>query len=135
MSPTAPPTDIRLGVPAIDAEHEAQLRLLGELEAAAASRDRDSTRERLATFITYLDAHFLSEQLLMRGHAYPGYAAHVQDHDAAIGMMNELRQRVDAGDDELQPQVLDALRRWLVGHVTTVDRDFAAFLKERGIAR
>ena len=126
-------TDVHLGVPAIDAEHDDQLRLLGELESAAASGDRDATRERLATFVSYLDAHFLSEQLLMRGHAYPGYAAHVQDHEAAIGMMQELRERVDAGNDELQPQVLEALRRWLVGHVTTVDRDFADFLKERGI--
>lgn len=135
MTTTASPTDVRLGVPAIDAEHEAQLELLSELESAAASRDRERTRERLATFITYLDAHFLSEQLQMRGHAYPGYAAHVQDHEAAIGMMNELRERVDAGDDELQPQVLEALRRWLVGHITTVDRAFAEFLKERGNAR
>ncbi|HEX6850159.1 MAG TPA: hemerythrin family protein [Candidatus Polarisedimenticolaceae bacterium] len=135
MTTKARPDDVRLGVPAIDAEHEAQLKLLDALEAAAASGDRERTRDRLATFVTYLDAHFLSEQLLMRGHAYPGYAAHVQDHEAAIGMMNELRERIDAGEDELQPPVLDALRRWLIGHVTTVDRDFAEFLKERGKAR
>jgi hemerythrin len=121
-------------VPAIDAEHAAQLKLLDELETAAAAGDRETTRARLATFVTWLDAHFLSEQLLMRGCAYPGYAAHVQDHEAAIGMMHELRDRIDAGDDELQPQVLEALRRWLVGHVTTVDRALAEFLKERGIA-
>lgn len=134
MSTTDRPTDLRLGVPAIDAEHEAQLNLLDELESAAAGRDRERTREALGTFITFLDAHFLSEQLLMRGHAYPGYAAHVQDHEAAIGMMHALRERFDGGDDELQPQVLEALRRWLVGHVTTVDRAFAEFLKERGSA-
>lgn len=127
-------TDLRLGVPAIDAEHEAQLRLLGEIETAVAAGDPERVRDRLATFVTWLDAHFLSEQLLMRGHAYPGYAAHVQDHEAAIGMMHELRARLDAGNDDLQPEVLEALRRWLVGHVTTADRAFAEFLKDRGIA-
>lgn len=128
------PQDLRLGVSAIDAEHEAQLRLLDELETAVAARDFERVRERLATFVTWLDAHFLSEQLLMRGHAYPGYAAHVQEHEAAIGMMHELRGRLDAGNDDLQPEVLEALRRWLVGHVTSADRAFAEFLKDRGIA-
>ena len=126
-------TDLNLGVPALDAEHAAQLELLDELEAAASRREPEKVRERLATFCTWLDAHFLSEQLLMRGHAYPGYAAHVQDHEAAIGILGELRAKIEAGEDDLQPQVLDALRRWLVGHVTTVDRSFAEFLKARGI--
>ena len=133
MRTTTPSTDLRLGVPVMDAEHEAQLRLLDELEAAAAARDPEKVRERLATFVGWLDAHFLSEQLLMRGHAYPGYAAHVQDHEAAIGILGELRSKIDAGEDDLQPRVLEALRRWLVGHVTTADRDFAEFLKSRGI--
>ena len=125
--------DLRLGVAAIDAEHEAQLRLLDELEAAASRGQRDLARERFAAFVGWLDAHFLSEQILMRGHAYPGYAAHVQDHEAAIGMLGELRGRVEAGREDLHPRVLDALRRWLVGHVHTFDRTFAEFLKERGI--
>ena len=133
MRTTPPSTDVRLGVPVMDAEHQAQLRLLDELEAAAASRDPEKVRERLETFVGWLDAHFLSEQLLMRGHAYPGYAAHVQDHDAAIGILGELRSKIDSGEDDLQPQVLEALRRWLVGHVTTADHDFAEFLKSRGI--
>ncbi len=135
MAGTGDAHDPKTGFQAIDVEHEVQLGLLDALESAV--RDRrgpGSVRSALDGLIGYLDAHFLSEQLLMREHAYPEYQRHVLEHDHALQLMSELRDRCHAREDELSLEVLGALRRWLLAHIEAHDTDLGRFLVARRVA-
>jgi hemerythrin len=77
--------------------------------------------EILARIQDFSRAHFLSEELLMRLHAYTGYADHLEDHDRMIEMVAELRQRIDSNDFQAALSQAAALRQKFVQHIH--DRD------------
>lgn len=125
----------KTGFEAIDVEHEVQLGLMDALESAVREgRGPGAVRAALDGVIGYLDAHFLSEQLLMREHAYPDYQRHVLEHDHALQLMSDLRDRCNAREDELSLDVLVALRRWLLAHIEAHDTSLGRFLVERRVA-
>lgn len=107
----------------IDAEHEIQIRLLYELRRVllagrdgGGDGDANELRERLGD---YCRAHFLSEELLMRLHAYPDYDDHVLDHE----------QMLDALAGLTGPADVDALVGFLLGHIGRRDAKLHAYLE------
>lgn len=86
----APPT----GSSTVDAEHGIQLGLL-EATSKALANEVEHAEELLEQLYSYTQAHFLSEQLLMRLAARPNYEGHVQQHE-------ELMQDLDAVSELLQ---------------------------------
>lgn len=101
----------------VDAEHQVQVRLLKELRSAVAEgRETAELRERLAD---YCRAHFLSEELLMRLHAYPDYDDHVADHE----------QMLDAIEGLTEAVAIDALSAFLLRHIGQRDARFHGYLQ------
>ena len=94
MSPEDPhPT----GVAELDREHALELRVVREIQAALLEGERDQALALLERLEDFTNAHFLTEQLLMRLHAYPGYEAHQQEHDRLIGELQELSRVLASG--------------------------------------
>ena len=96
----------------VDREHEVQLGLLRALcVAAGENRAAGEIGEILDHLIAYSEAHFMSEELLMRLKSYDDYEDHVEDHAA--------------GDTALvagrAAESLDFIGR----HIATRDRRFA----------
>lgn len=121
--------DIKLGVPEIDVEHELQIELVHAVRTALAAGDVATAQAAIGRLDDVTNAHFLAEQLLMRLHAYPGYAAHVQEHDGLIEELRKLwRQPLEAGDAEAVAQRLEL---WLRAHIATADEAFASFLQNQ----
>lgn len=124
---------IELGIPSIDAEHGAQLERMRRLGAAIREgAPAERLGEALEGLIGYLDAHFLSEQITMREHAYPDYEAHVHEHDHAVSILQELRGRILSGDVAVSDELLRSLDGWLVAHIHSADRRLAEYLRSRG---
>jgi hemerythrin len=101
--------------------------------AVRAKQDDDEICELLERLLEYSRVHFLSEQILMRLHAYPDYEAHVIEHDRMLGAMEELRagwreSRVDA-----PLEVIEALRHDLSGHISRHDDELGKHLAGSGI--
>ena len=128
------PKSIELGIPEIDAEHKEQLDRMNRLGAAIhGGGTPEAIADDLESLIDYLDAHFMSEQIVMREHAYPDYQKHLREHDSAVTLLRSLEDRVRAGDVHASAEVLSALRGWLVSHIHTADRALAGFMGERGV--
>ena len=101
----------------IDAEHQIQIQLLNELRRVLREGQAgDELREQLTD---YCRAHFLSEELLMRLHAYPGYDDHVADHE----------QMIDALEGLTAPEQADALASLLLRHIGERDATLHAYLE------
>lgn len=126
--------DLTLGVDAIDNEHHLQVTLLDEIARAIdGSPPAGTVVELLDRLIEYTNAHFLAEQLMMRLHAYPLYAAHVAEHDGLLADARRLRDAVGRGDTAAARPLVDALTRWLTTHIRGMDRTYAEFTAQPGV--
>lgn len=133
MSHADDPHSLEIGIPTVDAEHREQLDRMARLQdAILGGGDPEKIADDLESLTDYIDAHFTSEQILMREQAYPDFAAHLREHDTAVELLRSLEARVRSGDASASADVVSALKGWLVSHIDRADRALAAFLLERG---
>ena len=114
--------DVGAGV--IDKEHRVQSELVRALLTVV--DEAGDANEVLDALSDYSRAHFLSEELLMRLHAYPEYEGHCQDHER---MMEELEAMRGLGADvtamrHAAQSVAAAIRR----HISTRDRRLGEYI-------
>lgn len=127
--------DLTLRVPEMDVEHGLQIGLVNALEdAVAAGRERELADGILERLHDYTRVHFLAEELMMRLDGFPGYEAHVEEHDDLVKQLESIRAVYAAGDRSVTLEAVHTLRTWLSGHVRTQDRAFARFIAARGPA-
>jgi hemerythrin len=111
-------------------EHEMQLDLLRELcRAAGGSGDPALVGEILQRLIDYSEAHFASEELLMRMKSYDDYEDHVDDHAQILDTLRGLATNHQRGESSLvagrATETLDFIGR----HIATRDRRFADYVR------
>ncbi len=126
--------DFKLGLPAIDADHEELVELCNTFLDAA------QNGARLADLATALDrlllrtrAHFLHEERMLDRHGYPGLAIHKAEHDRLLSQAEMLKSRFEdvEGEDAIRRVTLetaDFLQSWLLDHIKTNDRPYRPFL-------
>ena len=126
----------RLGEKVIDAEHDLQMQLLDSLsQCIARGGDLSPTKYILEQFIEFSDMHFLSEQLVMRLHSYPGYEPHLEEHTRLMKKVREVRANLMKGENQPSLVLVGELKDWLITHIATEDVAFGEFLKkEEGAA-
>ena len=110
----------------VDREHEVQLGLLRALcVAAGENRAAGEIGEILDHLTAYSEAHFMSEELLMRLKSYDDYEDHVEDHLQMLDTLRGIAASHAAGDTALvagrAAESLDFIGR----HIATRDRRFA----------
>lgn len=105
----------------LDAEHGIQLGLI-EAAANALRREEDDAIDWIDQLIAYAQAHFLSEQLLMRQQADTHYEAHVIEHERFLAALDSLRDLAAAGDRARAVAALEAHEEDLLHHIRSWDR-------------
>ncbi len=132
MSEAAKAVPVLTGEKTIDAEHDVQVQLLNSLAKSLQTVDGLSAAHYvLDQFIEFSDMHFLSEQLVMRLHSYPGYEPHLEQHTRLMKKVREIRSSVQRGEAHLSLTLTQELRDWLLTHIATEDVTFGEFLKSK----
>jgi hemerythrin len=109
-----------------DGEHEVQLSLLESLcQAVREGRDAETVALNLAQLRSYSEAHFSSEELLMRMKSYDDYAAHVEDHEQMLDVLQEIATSHSLGKSSLVAGKVEAALGFIQQHISTRDRHFA----------
>ena len=136
MSEDRSDTPARVGEKSIDAEHDLQMQLLDSLsQAIQRGGDLSPMKYILEQFIEFSDMHFLSEQLVMRLHAYPGYEPHLEEHTRLMKKVREIRANLMKGENQPSLELIRELREWLINHIASEDAAFGAYLKTKeGVA-
>jgi hemerythrin len=117
----------------VEGEHRVQLNLVRALkEALEADPDGPSAAVLLRQLLDYSDAHFLSEQLLMRLYAYPAHEDHVQEHGRLVGELQAMAEACERGEAAAAGDLLRRVEQWLSVHMTTTDTALEAYLAEHG---
>lgn len=114
--------DLKIDV--IDHEHQVQTSLIKSL--AAVVDKGDDPAELTAALTDYSRAHFLSEELLMRLHAYPDYEGHCQDHERLIEALEELA--TGAPDREALRSMIQGVAAAVTRHISTRDRRLSEYI-------
>jgi hemerythrin-like metal-binding protein len=124
---------LSVGHEAIDLEHRVQVGLVDAIaEAVEQSRGQTFISGLVEKLYDFTNTHFLSEQLLMRLHSFPGYEAHVREHDRLIDQLGKLRRGIETGETAPTLEILSTLRRWLLGHIRTDDVVLGEYLARAG---
>ena len=115
------------GNPIMDGEHRIQLGLINALcsavEAHAEAAQIELILERL---VDYSQAHFLSEELLMRLDSYDDFDDHLEDHADMLDSLAALLATHRTGRTELIPNQARRLLTFLVRHIETRDVRYAS---------
>ena len=123
-------TDFAASAVGIEHEHEAQLRLLDQIERAVlADAGAGTVGPLLDDFVEHANAHFLSEQILMRNHAYAAYEQHVREHDMLLAQARQFMRDVAQGKITDAYWFVASLRNWLTVHMKTTDAAFETYLE------
>ncbi len=112
-------------------EHDVQIKLLTAVEQAVKQKRSAKELQRIIhQLIDYSGVHFLSEELLMRMYAYPGYDEHEQRHHSLMEQMNALQESLPkALPDEVLESVV-TLKSVLLGHIDRDDAVLSAYLSK-----
>lgn len=117
------------GVTTMEREHALEIRMVRELQAALAAGDRAAAGALFDRLEDFSNAHFLAEQLLMRLHAYPAFAAHQEEHDRLIAELRDLHGSLESAEPVDRVGAVARLERWLYAHMQSEDRALADFLE------
>jgi hemerythrin len=122
------------GVDSMDAEHRLQVSLINAVEELVRQgRDAELLGKTLQQLVDFTSVHFLSEELMMRLHAYPQHDAHKAAHGELMDQLDVLKSKVAAGEQRVALELIEGLRAWLVAHVKSMDQGFALWCAKNDI--
>lgn len=122
---------LAVGVVEIDEQHQELFRRVDALlEAVQARRSAAEAASLLQYLDDYVVTHFSAEEALMKGHHYPGLAAHQAEHGRFVEDLAGLRREYDRDGPTalLVIRVNARVAQWLFEHINRADRAFGAFL-------
>jgi len=133
------PNELNLGIMELDDQHQAFfLNMVGLRKALTeGSGGRDKLMKTLRYLDTFVDRHFRAEEEYMRRHNYPGILVHRLDHEKfakAVAEFKKTAMDLDARGEVLSflaVEIEHRLEKWLEGHIRTMDRKMADYLRER----
>ncbi|MDX1593133.1 MAG: hemerythrin family protein [Gammaproteobacteria bacterium] len=116
----------------LDNEHLVQLGLADAVvQSVEEGASAEEVQQLVAQFVDYTELHFMSEQLLMRLHAYPDYDEHVADHEAIVEALRALRESTAGGEaSPLTAERAHKLKGQMLGHIRNRDAALHAFIDE-----
>lgn len=116
---------------ASETEHQLQVGLaLALCDAVRAGADSARAQQILEQLAGYSEAHFMSEQLLMRLAGYPEYDEHVVDHDHMMEVLQGIATSIAEGGGALTAGEAEDMLYFLSRHIATRDRRFAEYHAE-----
>ena len=114
----------------MDREHEVQLGLLRTVcKAVREQRDAGEVAQQLEQLIAYCEAHFVSEELIMRQNSFDEYEDHADDHCHMMDLLRVIAIDHETGNLSELKAVTDEALAFIESHIRTRDKRFADFLR------
>jgi hemerythrin len=115
-----------LGLAPMDLTHQEFVQVYNQLAGATV----EDFLTRLDAFIAHCEAHFDQENRWMAAVDFPG--CHKGEHDRALAVMRDVRQRAAAGDLFLGKRLVEELPAWFENHAGGMDAALAFHLESIG---
>lgn len=120
---------LRLGHPALDADHERLFALLDTLQNAMRQGKSQSVLAGLLNeLVRHSALHFRHEEAYMQEIDFAYFEAHKAEHDMLMKELKALQRRVSAGRLMISVGVCHFLNKWLWMHIKDSDTELAGAL-------
>lgn len=123
-----------VGIEAMDDQHGVLMDTLNELLTALAhGAGQTAVRQLMERLIGLTRLHFQSEERLMERYAFPGLAAHAEEHQRLLNKLARWHgQALQGAGSELRG-VVEGLREWFQAHTEGADQEYGPWLREHGV--
>ncbi len=116
--------------PTMDLEHRKFFEMLNRLhEAMQSGSGRQLYDKILLELASYTRSHFRSEEAMLARRGYPELPGHQQLHRRFTARVQELENKLAAGERVLSIELLEFLRDWLSDHILGADARYGVWLK------
>ncbi len=125
--------DLSVRIESVDAQHKKLLTIINNLyDSMQVGKANDVMRRILMDLATYTREHFSHEERLFSQHGYPGAAGHQKSHAILIGQLKDLQDQVERRQP-VSIKTFSFLKKWLTEHIMKEDRQYAEFLRAKGV--
>ncbi|CDH44072.1 MAG: hemerythrin family protein [Candidatus Competibacteraceae bacterium] len=126
---------LTIDIQSMDFQHKHWIRLINELhEAMLQGKGSQVIDQTLDNALGYARLHFAAEERLLSESGYPTYEQHKKLHGHFVDKILRLKNRLNEGHTVLAMELITEMRAWLTQHIQQVDRQYAPFLKQKGVA-
>ncbi len=123
-----------VGIDSIDMQHKKLLSLINSLQTAVYfSTGEVFEHEAMDALVDYTKTHFSYEEGLMEQHGYPDFEPHKLQHQQMITRVEEVLAEYQQDKDTAMKNATIFLRDWLINHINGTDKQYSAFLIEKGV--
>lgn len=126
-----------VGVKIIDEQHQALFEDTRRLfEAWETSESRETLTPILDGLSDALQVHFATEESLMKGilDEYEGFAEHLESHTEFLTKSIDFLLKYHQEQEKPSKELLEAMLRWWVEHITIQDKELGERLRSLGYA-
>jgi len=99
----------------------------------ALNRSRDDVQDALRYLLDYARYHFHEEEQLMERYGYADLESHRVKHRKLMEQAADLQRDFDSAGRMNDLEVAGLLKEWVVSHILSEDRRFAAVLNAKGV--
>ena len=125
---------LSVGIASIDEQHKHLVNCINLLHQAFIDKKGPELQaEIISEMVAYAANHFALEEDLMEKSAFPGLAAHREEHEQFAREAAELKARSDSGAKLLTIVVLAFLKNWLKNHILGTDMKYVSHFKRHGL--
>jgi hemerythrin len=123
-----------IGVETINDQHKKLIGLLnGLFEIVKDIKQADKIEKIISELDDYIKYHFSFEEKCFKDFEYPEKDKHAQMHKIYIEKIEEFKQKFKENKIFLSYEIMDFLEDWILGHIKTEDKKYAACFLEHGM--
>lgn len=118
----------------IDDHHQQMLEKANKLcEAIVSKRETHILEASINFFIDFVLYHFAEEENLLKEHYYNDYESHRNEHRKLIEDVLKIKEQISNDGIEMNMEVLDLFKDWIINHILTEDRKYGPYLNSKGV--
>ncbi len=118
----------------IDEQHKRLFEIFGNIfDRMGKKDDREALGVDVWELARYATGHFDAEELLLSEYYFPGYEQHKKEHEVFRSKVAIFQRDLEKDKTTLSIDIVHFLMSWLSHHILTVDKEYSAFLNEKGI--
>ena len=120
-----------LDIPAIDRQHMHFFKIFDKFNALDhINLDYDVIKTYIDELEKYTKMHFQTEESLLKMSNYVEFGQHVEQHQIFTKKIDEFKIAYGYGNHLLLEQIISFMRKWLIVHISEVDRKYVDSVKK-----
>ncbi|MFP3983901.1 MAG: bacteriohemerythrin [Desulfurivibrionaceae bacterium] len=118
----------------IDNQHKKLVEMINRLyQAVIEKRGKNTVSSILDELINYTSEHFKTEEDFFDRYGYPEKEEHKKIHNNLVEKVLDFQKKFKENSAQVDMELLEFLKDWLVNHIMKTDKKYAPFLKKQGI--